>query len=559
MDSSLSWRLDGTHNAGVTTINLQSATLAVGANMGYVILDPYTVEAEIRKVTAVTSTTFTVAATTYAHADGDVVFWFDGGMVPWNWFGGKEGSTSFASGNVTAFNRLSQQIYDMGNARAQGILIPPGQWYVNDELIIERDQELSGLGPGPSAIFAVSGFPFDDTGEVCIIHPHRDGVPVSYAAAGPSGRWYFKNFYVSGGGLANSNGILHSPQQPDHTENVRVDNCLGLYGYCLTDVQQHIMTNVEFVNNNISLRGRNIAEFVWIRGFNSEQADTNDVLWEGGGSHVKFDGVHLETVLPLTHMDLRELQCFEVENCWSSNANTGTLFQFSGNSGQEWKAAVYDLKNVRANTPSSDFLIVDDQDRDYQLNAWEARRMAPRIMSPNHNLISSGGNPGSSNALGHPAIRMPGLGGRAMSLGASLGGSTSNTFPKAANFYSRSAGSGDRHIYLEDSSNGELFVVKGDGVSVGGGATVKKILSATATYDPPSTAADAIWSTTVSVTGATVSNSAARASHQSITTAGWILYASVTAADTVTVTGLNKTGNSVDLASGTLRVVVEQF
>lgn len=84
-------------------------------------------------------------------------------------------------------------------------------------------------------------------------------------------------------------------------------------------------------------------------------------------------------------------------------------------------------------------------------------------------------------------------------------------------------------------------------------------LSATATYDPPSTIDGATWTTTVTVTGATVANSVAQASHASIAAAGWVLYASVTSADTVTVVGLNKTGGTVDLASGTLRVFVQQF
>jgi hypothetical protein len=80
-------------------------------------------------------------------------------------------------------------------------------------------------------------------------------------------------------------------------------------------------------------------------------------------------------------------------------------------------------------------------------------------------------------------------------------------------------------------------------------------LLGSATWDPASVADGAIASTTVTVTGA-VAGDVALASHPGITVAGAILHAQVTAADTVTVTLLNKTGGALDLASGTLRVRV---
>lgn len=97
------------------------------------------------------------------------------------------------------------------------------------------------------------------------------------------------------------------------------------------------------------------------------------------------------------------------------------------------------------------------------------------------------------------------------------------------------------------------------GVMVGGKDRLVKRLVGSATYNPPSVAQGSHWATTVTVTGATVAKSVAHASHSSITADGWALYASVTAADTVTVSGHNRTGGTVDLASGTLFVVVEVF
>lgn len=74
-----------------------------------------------------------------------------------------------------------------------------------------------------------------------------------------------------------------------------------------------------------------------------------------------------------------------------------------------------------------------------------------------------------------------------------------------------------------------------------------------ATYDPPSLAAGATQTTTVTVTGAAVGDAvtsiAFSVANASITWTG-----SVTAADTVTVTMRNNSGGAIDLASGTLRV-----
>lgn len=75
-------------------------------------------------------------------------------------------------------------------------------------------------------------------------------------------------------------------------------------------------------------------------------------------------------------------------------------------------------------------------------------------------------------------------------------------------------------------------------------------LSGSKTYDPPSIAAGAAASTTVTVTGALLGQQAAAAF--SLDLAGLYLTASVTAADTVTATLVNPTAGAIDLASGTL-------
>ena len=74
--------------------------------------------------------------------------------------------------------------------------------------------------------------------------------------------------------------------------------------------------------------------------------------------------------------------------------------------------------------------------------------------------------------------------------------------------------------------------------------------SGTATYDPPNLADGAGATTTVTVSGATLSDVALCSF--SLDTQGVILFPWVSAADTVSVRFQNESGGAVDLASGTL-------
>lgn len=79
------------------------------------------------------------------------------------------------------------------------------------------------------------------------------------------------------------------------------------------------------------------------------------------------------------------------------------------------------------------------------------------------------------------------------------------------------------------------------------------------TFDPPSqttvitTASDGIFQTTVTVTGAVLGDFCVCSFSLDLT--GILMTADVTAADTVTVTFGNITGGTLNIASGTLRVV----
>lgn len=157
---------------------------------------------------------------------------------------------------------------------------------------------------------------------------------------------------------------------------------------------------------------------------------------------------------------------------------------------------------------------------------------------------------------------------------ASSGNRVSNNFVQATTKYNRYSWSYDEYVLLNNSTptNGVWSVndiVKvADPVAfgaygyictaagTGAAATWTKYgviqISASATYDPPSLAAGATQSTTVTLTGATVGKPVACSF--SVALGGTRMWAEVTFANTVTVYHRNDTGATVAVGSGTLTV-----
>ena len=95
-------------------------------------------------------------------------------------------------------------------------------------------------------------------------------------------------------------------------------------------------------------------------------------------------------------------------------------------------------------------------------------------------------------------------------------------------------------------------------ISINGGTTLQKILSATATLDFPSISSNDTHTLTMTVTGAVAGNSVFLGVPAALD-ANLIWCGSVTAADTVTIRLHNASGASIDPASGTYRATVFQF
>lgn len=83
----------------------------------------------------------------------------------------------------------------------------------------------------------------------------------------------------------------------------------------------------------------------------------------------------------------------------------------------------------------------------------------------------------------------------------------------------------------------------------------KKQISNTGTWDIPNTNDGSVQQTNITATGAAVGDSVI-AGHTILVGTAWLLTGEVSAANTVTITALNKTGGADDPASGTLSVTV---
>lgn len=128
-------------------------------------------------------------------------------------------------------------------------------------------------------------------------------------------------------------------------------------------------------------------------------------------------------------------------------------------------------------------------------------------------------------------------------------------------FYAASDSFGSQGFWLQVTRSG--VTVTGVSIPVplaigSGGTPIVKVLSGTATWDPPNLVNGASAAVSVTVTGAAVGDPCF-VGHTGTNGYNVLMTAHVQAADTTRVMLLNESGSDVDIASGTLRVVVFKF
>jgi hypothetical protein len=548
---------------GATSVTLDLSAPIAFAVGTYIIIDPYTDEAEIRRITAVAGAVVTFGGgnpgLVYAHDEDDIVLSFVGGLVPWNLWGALPGTTAAAGGNVTAFNRLTEQLYDLGSFYDGGIFIPPGIWYINDELHPERDSVMEGVAPMSCTIIATDDFPFDGTDNVAMIRPQRDGVILSTSNL-VSSRWVFRNFFLDGNDVPDANGILTSPQQPDHTENVRIDHCPG-YGMMLADVQQHILTNFEGIGNGITLKLWAV-RFLYVNGFNSEQANLYHIYSFSvpGDANVSrqnhFSNVHLETgvgdsteaiVIESSNATSPTNYGWVFDHVWySTPGEANTLFQWVDTGGRK---AQYTIRNVQISGTPLLTTAIDDGPRSLSLNSFNDFNNIIDMFTTAVDLTAS-----ADRVNGIMAARYYSSSGGETRVGAPHGG---GSFPVAA-FYSNQVADPEHHARFFSSGTLVFDVNRAGALTIGSASNaIKGCVVGSTTWDPGSLADGAVESKDVTVTGA-ATNMPCFATVSNLTS-GWLVSASCTATDVITVTIMNKTGGTVNLGNATVRACQFKF
>lgn len=446
--------LSSSPSAGATSFTVNAVPVGLGVD-AIIVIDPFTTEAELRRVTSLVGTTVTVSALTYAHASGDAVLVHDGGLIPWTWWGGiGDADTANSTTNTTAFNRLGTEILGLGNNfGVGGIFVPDGIWYVDNELIIQHSQTVAGTSPDRSIIKAHTTFPFSGTGEVAIMHGTRSGSGnTSYANGGPLSRYYLRDFLVDGVNIANSNGILVSMQQPAHWENVRINNCLGLYGFCVSGGQHSNFKNLQTTACTTGFRLRG-ATIMFFDGVNVEQTKgTKSILLEDVPGTPCFDlafhNVHLEI-----DQETIGVSCeggatgISFYDFWYSNGATGTGIKFDTASANPGGNCRYVITNYRCNTNNNTFKMIDDIQRGFSLNSQSDTDRMIMFMAATDTVVTL--LPGSFRVQGKTEFS---AGGPTDSKGA--GSPEASLIAPIGSTYRRTDGGAGTSFYVKESGTG---------------------------------------------------------------------------------------------------------
>lgn len=147
-------QLSSDYAAGSTQINVSGIPKNMGSYQGWLVIDPYTNECEIRRIAAITGNQVTIGALSYNHNVDDPVIFTDAQTVHVGWFGAKgDNSTN----DVTAINLTIAIAYIISGGYAQNrpgrinVLFSSGSAYAVNTPILMWDKQgitLDGGAPG---------------------------------------------------------------------------------------------------------------------------------------------------------------------------------------------------------------------------------------------------------------------------------------------------------------------------------------------------------------------------------------------------------------------------
>ena len=106
--TSMATALAAAPSAGATSVSVDAVPAGLTLNKAWAIIDPWTVQAELRAITGITGTTLTVAALGFDHAIDDVVLLTSEPTLTIKWWGAPgDGTTNESSMIQAAVDQLS--------------------------------------------------------------------------------------------------------------------------------------------------------------------------------------------------------------------------------------------------------------------------------------------------------------------------------------------------------------------------------------------------------------------------------------------------------------------
>lgn len=395
-------------SAGATAIVATAVPSNNLAGARYVFIEPYSTNCEIREISSTSGSMVNIVGAgggafplKYDHVAGTPVLFCSSEPVPLTMFGAVPdvNTTATAAVNVTAFNRLSTNLYLLTLRGPGHIYIPPGTFYINGELRPERDLMITGQSK-KSIITAHSSFDFSANSAadktVAMFHWMRDGVLTSFTNGGPFTKMDIDGLVLDGAGITNSVGMLCSPQQPSYADNMDIRNCDD--GLIIAASQLFKMRNWLIASNRRGVRYR-AAKFVWAYDFdfqqNIEKCFDSDTL-NGAGDNYNNHFIGLEVECNATTITNFTFQGnnWQFKNVWFSNHTNGTGFKFiDGYVGYP----VFTIEGLVSSIPG-DFKVIEDVPRGISRTVDDVNRHIQYIESglhtPNAWSVEITGSPG---------------------------------------------------------------------------------------------------------------------------------------------------------------------